>query len=132
MLFIYFVDAKAAEHPPVSRIYNHIRSNGHRIITSTITIGEMLVPAYKYNNPILGEMVREMLAQVDLLPFDTLVAGRFAQIRAAYTKVEAPDAIHLATAALHKADVFLTNDHALQKLKVPGIGSIQGIDRIRF
>jgi predicted nucleic acid-binding protein len=131
MLFIYFVEAKTEDHRRVHQVYRHIRSHGHRIITSTITLGEMLVPAYKENKTAAGQLVRELLDQIDMFPLDKRVAEHFAQIRAVHS-VQPPDAIHLATAALHKADVFLTNDRALQKLKVRGIGAIQGIDRIRF
>jgi predicted nucleic acid-binding protein len=80
MLFIYFVEAKTEDHERVHHIYRHIRSHGHRIITSTITLGEMLMPAYQENKTAAGQVVRELLDQVDMLPLDKRVAERIAQI----------------------------------------------------
>jgi hypothetical protein len=46
--------------------------------------------------------------------------------------VKSPDAIHLGTAAEAKTDLFVTNDKQLQRLTIPGISFIAGLDGVVF
>ncbi len=64
---------------------------------------------------------------VELIDFGVAAAERFSDIRAS-PNVKPADAIHLACAAASGVDLFLTNDSKLQKLVVPGIQFIAGID----
>jgi predicted nucleic acid-binding protein len=64
---------------------------------------------------------------VEVLSFTLDMARRFAEIRTTQ-RVSPPDAIHLACAAQAGADLFLTNDHRLRNLVVPGIHIIAGMD----
>ena len=60
------------------------------------------------------------------LPFDQSAEEPFARLR--NMKVPIADAIHLACAASAGADLFLTGDRKLLKLKVPGIHFISNFD----
>jgi predicted nucleic acid-binding protein len=62
-----------------------------------------------------------------LIPFTAETADGYARIRASY-RVSPADAIHLASAASAGVDLFLTNDHRLQPLAIPGIQFIAGMD----
>ena len=64
---------------------------------------------------------------VELLPFDAETAEIFARIRAEHN-VSPADAIHLASAAQGRVDLFLTNDRQLCRLNIPGIHFIAGLD----
>ncbi|HWE49203.1 MAG TPA: type II toxin-antitoxin system VapC family toxin [Bryobacteraceae bacterium] len=73
--------------------------------------------------------IREALhsPEIELIPFVEEPAVRYAKIRGTLGVTPA-DAIHLGTAATAGIDLFLTNDHALQRLIVPGIHFIAGLD----
>ncbi len=64
---------------------------------------------------------------VELIPFDVNRAARYTKIRAT-NAVTPADAIHLASAAESRVNLFLTNDHRLQSLIIPGIDFIAGLD----
>lgn len=68
---------------------------------------------------------------LEVLPFTTEIAEHYAQIRAAQ-RVSPADAIHLATAAHRGTDLFLTNDHRLRGLVIPGIHFTAGMDTDLF
>ena len=64
---------------------------------------------------------------IELISFRPETADHFARIRA-HHKVSPADAIHLASACEAGVDLFLTNDHRLQNLILPGIHFIAGMD----
>jgi predicted nucleic acid-binding protein len=99
------------------------------LCTSTLTLGEALVGSIKADEPVLGERMKAALNsdEVELLPFRARTAEIYAEIRARFP-VTSPDAIHLASAAEAKADVFLTNDSRLHRLNIPGIHFIAGLE----
>jgi predicted nucleic acid-binding protein len=134
MLFSYMLEADTAQADQLRDDYRTICSKRHRLVTSTFTIGEVLVSSVKKREPAMYKAVHAFFhsGEVLIVPLDVAVAETFATIRATSDKVNSADAIHLATAALQQVDVFMTNDHALQKLKVSGIGAIQGIHRVRL
>jgi predicted nucleic acid-binding protein len=49
-------------------------------------------------------------------PLDSATAVRAAELRAAYG-VRVPDALHLATAVVSGAEIFITNDRGLKRVK---------------
>jgi predicted nucleic acid-binding protein len=84
---------------------------------------------YKRGTSELITQVREAFRSphVETIPFTPDTADRYARIRADL-RVSPADAIHLASAAQSGVDLFLTNDIRLQKLAIPGIDFIAGID----
>ena len=62
-----------------------------------------------------------------MVPFTTETAVLYATVRAD-TKASPADAIHLASAAQAGIDLFITNDHRLHGLVIPGIQFIAGMD----
>jgi len=65
--------------------------------------------------------------QIELISYTAETADRYARIRASH-RVSPADAIHLASAADAGVDLFLTSDHRLQPLAIPGIHFIAGMD----
>ena len=92
-------------------------------------VGEVLTGPYKRGASDLALRVREVIRPpaVELLPFTVETAERYARIRGD-NRVSPPDAIHLASAAHAGVNLFLTNDHRLQGLVIPGIDFIAGMD----
>jgi predicted nucleic acid-binding protein len=64
---------------------------------------------------------------IELIPFTAKTAELYAKIRAENSVLPA-DAIHLASAADARSDLFLTNDRKLQRLQIPGIHFIAGLE----
>ncbi len=92
-------------------------------------MGEVLTGPYKAQAPDIARAIREFFQppDVEVMAFDADTADLYARIRAVNTVTPA-DAIHLATAAQAKADLFLTNDRRLSRLSIPGIHFIAGLD----
>jgi predicted nucleic acid-binding protein len=128
-LFIYLLE----EHPDfcqvVERLVVKMNERGDSLCTSVFTRGEVLIGPEKRRAPELSSRIRDYLRppEVDLLPFTEETADHYARIRA-NNKVSPADAIHLSSAATAGVDLFLTNDRALQRMIVPGIQFVAGMD----
>jgi predicted nucleic acid-binding protein len=62
-----------------------------------------------------------------ILPFTLQAASHYSAIRAKHS-VSPADAIHLASAADARVDLFLTNDRKLVGRVIPGIQFVAGLD----
>lgn len=129
MIFVYLVEDHPVFGSKINRLYRRMLERGDTLCTSTLTLGEAMVGSIKAEDSELSERIRTVLNsdEVELLPFRARTAEIYAGLRA-NLPVKSPDAIHLATAAEAKADVFLTNDKHLHHLVVPGIQFIAGLD----
>jgi predicted nucleic acid-binding protein len=103
------------------------------LCTSTFTMAELLVGPKKQRAPEVALRIKDFLrsSAVDLLPFTEDTAEQYSTIRAA-NHVSPADAIHLATAVEADVNLFLTNDHRLRGLVIPGIHFIAGMDTDLF
>lgn len=133
MLFVYWIEAHPEFGTRTKQIRSKMLERGDSLCTSTLTVGEILTGFYKRGARELAAEVRDMLQPptVQVLPFSVDTAERYAQIRADQ-RVTPADAIHLATASMAKANLFLTNDAAISKLTIPGIDFVVGLDTNLF
>jgi predicted nucleic acid-binding protein len=133
MVFIYLIEDHPLFAPKVQRIYERILERQDTLCTSTFSVGEALVGAIKGRDTDLAARMKAVFrgGEVTLLSFHPGTAELYADIRANFP-VTAPDAIHLATAAEVKTDVFVTNDKQLHRLIIPGISFIAGLDGTIF
>jgi predicted nucleic acid-binding protein len=129
MLFVYWLEDHPVFGKRVESIYLRMRERDDELITSAITVGEVMAGAYRKGPPSRAGEVRETLLRLltDVVPFTVETADRYARIRGS-TRIASPDAIHLACAAGAKIDLFLTNDHNLVGKVIPGIQFIAGLD----
>ncbi|HWE86930.1 MAG TPA: type II toxin-antitoxin system VapC family toxin [Terracidiphilus sp.] len=129
MIFIYLLE----EHPQfaqkVERMQKQIESRGHRLVTSVFTVGEVLAGPRRLDAVRAVSAIKSYFqsGRVELLPFDFETADRYSVLRSSFNLKQA-DAIHLATAAVAGVDAFVTNDHDLLKLQIPGISFMVGLD----
>lgn len=126
-LFIYLIEQHPHFRSKVLSLYQHHRDHGDRLVTSTLTLGELLAQPLRRGRHDLAQRYTELLtggATVELIPFDQSAADHYGRIRAA-TPLRQPDAIQLACAA--EAATFITNDQRLWGLTVPGIETIRGL-----
>jgi len=129
MLFIYWLEDHPQHAVRMNRILERMRERGDRLCTSVFTVGEVLTGLYKRNEAEMAAQVHDALRApgIELIPFTADTADSYARIRATH-RVSPPDAIHLASASHAGVDLFLTNDHRLKALTVPGIHFIAGMD----
>jgi len=120
-LFIYLHEDHPVFRPLVENVYNFLAARKDTLCTSVFTVGEVLaLPMKRNDSKAIASIRNSMLGgDVELLPFTLPMAERYAQIRAT-TSLRAADSLHLATAMEVHASLFVTNDHQLQKLQLPG------------
>jgi len=129
MLFIYLLEDHPLHATRMNRIHERMEERGDRLYTSVFTVGEVLTGLYKREALEIASQVREAFRspQIELISYTSETADSYARIRAGH-RVSPADAIHLASAANAGVDLFLTNDHRLQPLAIPGISFIAGMD----
>ena len=128
-VLIYMFEGLEPERTRMIEIRRRMLERGDQIVTSTMTLGEVLVKPTKLGQASLIEQYdRAVRSTAQVISFDAQVAWRFASLRATHN-IRSADAIQLACAAHAGVDLFLTNDQRLHSLNVPGIGFITPIDK---
>jgi len=128
-LFIYLIERHPLLHDKVLALYHHQRERGERLLTSTLTLGELLAQPLRLGRSDLARSYAQLLttgSAIELIPFDHRAAEHYAAIRA-HTTLRQPDAIQLACAVTGGAKTFVTNDQRLWGLRVPGLEDIRGL-----
>jgi predicted nucleic acid-binding protein len=129
-IFIYMFEGLEPSRSRLIEIRRRMLERGDRIVTSAMTLGELLVKPTKLGQTSLIEQYdRAIRSTADVIAFDAQVAWRYATLRATHS-IRNADAIQLACAAHFGVDLFVTNDQSLQKLDVPGIGFIASLDKV--
>lgn len=130
MLFIYLLEGNPAYAPRVKAVLEEMMRRNDVLCTSVFTLGEVLTGPRKAGFQTAVDRTRQFFlksGRVELLPYSAATSDRYSIIRAS-TTVEPADAIHLACAAESGVDLFITHDKKLQKLTIPGIHFITGLD----
>lgn len=128
-LFIYMFEGLEPFRSRVVEIRKRTIDRGDQIVTSAMTLGEVLVKPTKLGQTsLIDEYDRAIRSTARVISFDPSVAWRYASLRATHT-LRSADAIQLACAAHFGVDLFITNDQHLQSLDVPGIGFIASLER---
>jgi predicted nucleic acid-binding protein len=129
-IFIYMFEGLEPNGSRMLEIRRRMITRGDRIVTSAMTLGELLVKPTKLGQTSLIEQYdRAIRSTAEVISFDASVSWRYASLRSAHN-VRNADAIQLACAAHSGVDLFMTNDKELHKLDVPGIGFIAPLDKI--
>jgi predicted nucleic acid-binding protein len=127
-LFIYLFEGAGERHERVVELRKAMLSRGDQLVTSTLTLGEVLVkPAASGNESLVRQYESAILNSALTIPFDVNAARIFARIRADRS-VRAPDAMQLACASAIGTDLFITNDDRLRSKHIDGIQFITGIE----
>jgi uncharacterized protein len=129
-LFIYLVEGQGERSVRVKGILERMSERRDELLTSTITLAEVLVKPLAAGDIAWAERYEKMLDTlgVSVLPFDRSCARVYARLRQDPT-LKPPDAIQLACAANARCDLFITNDDRLSRKIVPGIQFIASLDR---
>jgi predicted nucleic acid-binding protein len=129
-LFIYLLEDSGVRGSKVSGIVERISGRRDELLTSTLTLAEVLVKPLSVGDRVWADRYEKLLNTpgVSLLTFDRAAARIYAQLRQDKT-MRPPDAIQLSCAASAKCDLFITNDERLSRKIVPGIQFITSLDR---
>lgn len=129
-IFIYMFEGLEPNRSRMLEIRRRMLERKDKIVTSAMTLGELLVKPTKLGQVSLIEQYDKAIrSTAQVISFDTQVAWRFATLRATHN-IRNADAIQLACAAHFGVDLFITNDLQLHKLNVPGIGFIAPLDKV--
>jgi len=129
-VFIYLFEDYEPFSSMVDAIWRRMNQRGDKLVTSAMTLGELLVKPSKLGQTSLVEQYDHAIrTRAHVISFDPQVAWRYASLRATHN-IRNADAIQLACAAHFGVDLFITNDFNLHKLDVPGIGFIAPLDKV--
>lgn len=116
---IYFFEGHATYGPLVQPFFRQrVKSGANPIITSTVTLSELLVHPIRNKQFDVVARYRRFLAHgrnVTMVAVDPSVAEHAATLRATHG-IRLPDAFQIAAALQHGATHFLTNDDRLRKV----------------
>ena len=116
--FIYFIEEHPKFLPLILPLFREANEGKRTLVTSALTLLEVLVVPYRAGNRSLAERYEALLTRgrgirLVALSHDQLRAA--AQLRAA-TNVKAPDALQLAAAIGSGCATFVTNDRRLPSI----------------
>jgi predicted nucleic acid-binding protein len=117
-IFIYFIEEHPTFLPLVEPLFREADDGRRELITSALTLLEVLVVPYRSGDHLLAGRYEAILTRsrgikVADISRDHLRAA--AQLRAA-TGVKTPDSLQLVAALAAKCSTFLTNDRDLPTL----------------
>jgi predicted nucleic acid-binding protein len=129
-LFIYLFEDYGSLSKKVEELRSKMLARGDQLLTSTLTLGEILVkPTERSNAELCLKYEYAISTAAVMIPFDLQAAKIYAGLRSGRS-LKAPDAIQLACAANAGVDLFVTNDERLQGRQVDGIQFIVPLERV--
>lgn len=117
-VFIYHLENTAPYAKLTEILFDLFETGKKGGCSSTLSILELNVGAYKQHKDILALTYTTLLQKIKSLNFcamDLEIADLGARVRAFYG-LKAPDAIHVATAINQKCDLMIGNDKAYKKI----------------
>jgi len=129
-LFIYLFEDSGTLGSQVEALRQKMLGRGDELLTSTLTLGEILVKPMKIGDAsLVSEYRRAILSTATLLQFDEKAVVLYARFRCD-SALRAPDAIQLSCAGAYSVDLFVTNDFRLHGKQVDGIQFVTALDRV--
>jgi len=124
-IFIYFIEERAEFLPLVEPLFREADQGRRELITSAVTLLEVLVVPYRSGDHLLAGHYEALLTRsrgVRMVDISRDHLRAAAQLRAA-TGAKTPDSLQLVAALAAGCSSFLTNDRDLPA--VPGIRILQ-------
>ena len=118
---IYFIEENPIYLEAVNLFFEAMDRGDFSVVTSTVTLLEVLVHPLRSNNAALAEEYRDILLNSKLMTVgvSSTIAEQAARLRAAHN-IRTPDAIQISAALNAGATHFFTND-----IKLPDIADIR-------
>jgi len=117
-IFIYQLEAHSRYVNLSNAVFSWVERAGHRAVTSTVTMTELLVQPYRDHDEDRADEFYALLSTYPNLEWiapDLEIADLAARLRAVHT-LRTPDAIQAATAIQAHATGMITNDSAFARV----------------
>ncbi len=129
-LFIYLFEDYGVLSKAVVQLRSKMLDRGDQLLTSTLTLGEILVkPTERRDSELCRNYERAISTAATMIAFDVKAAKVYAGLRSKRS-LKASDAIQLACAASANVDLFVTNDERLHGSHVDGIQFIVALGKV--
>jgi len=114
-IFIYGVEKHPVYEPVLQTLWQGVSSGTFEIVTSELTLLEVLTGPLKKNDSVLASDYEQFLKLdgIRTVPISQAILREAARIRAT-SNLRTPDAIHAATAVASGCSVLITNDAAFK------------------
>jgi predicted nucleic acid-binding protein len=124
-LFIYLLEGSGELSHRTQEVLIRMAARKDVLITSTLTLGEILVKPVETGQPEVAARYERFLNSpgVELVNFDRAAARIYATLRVDRT-IRPPDAVQLSCAAAAGCNLFITNDGRLSQKNVAGVDFI--------
>lgn len=124
-VFIYLIEEHPAYLPLVEPLFEEVQAGKRTVVTSALTLLEVLVVPYRAGNQALAARYEELFTRargVRLVELDRSVLRGAAQLRAVLG-MKTPDALQVSAALVTGCRTFVTSDRRLPE--VPGLKVVQ-------
>jgi predicted nucleic acid-binding protein len=130
-LFIYLLEGSREKFPLVRHLLERMIERRDELLTSSLTLGEVLVRPLEMDRQDLIDRYERLLNSpgVSLVPFDERSARIYARLRQD-RGIRPPDAIQLSCAAAARTNLFITNDTRLSRKKVDGVDFVVSLEQV--
>lgn len=120
-VFIYFIEEDPRFLPLIDPLFREADQGTRELVTSALTLLEVLVVPYRAGNRLLADRYEALLTRsrgIRLVDLTRAQLRAAAQLRAT-TGIKTPDALQLVAAIGAECQTFLTNDRRLPTM--PGL-----------
>ena len=118
-VFIYHIEAHPVYLPLTQEVLTGVQAGNWQAVTSVITLMELTVHPWRLNLPSVAKEYEALLIGFPHLTVADVtkeIAQQAAQLRA-HARLKPADALQVATALVHDATAFVTNDKSLRRLE---------------
>jgi len=125
-VFVYYIEESESFLSLVSPIFDEVARGRREIVTSSLTLLEVLVVPLRSGNAALADRYEAYLSHsrgLRLVDIGRRQLRLAAQLRAVHPSVRTPDALQMAAAISTGCRAFVTNDRRLPT--VPGLNVLQ-------
>ena len=118
-VFIYHFEKHPIYSPLTQELLSHIEKGVRKGITSTITLMEIIVKPLSLGKNDIARKYEALLMNfpnLEVVDLDRDVIRQAARLRAEY-RLRPPDALQVSACILGGAEVFITNDRQISRLR---------------
>jgi predicted nucleic acid-binding protein len=116
---IYYIERHPLLLPAARELFQALGGGTAHGVTSVLTLVEVLTKPFRDGREDVAREYRGVLTQavgVALLPISSEVCEQAARLRAKHQWLRTPDALQVASALQHKANIVVTNDDRWKRL----------------